>query len=732
MSSPGKSTVPGNLRFGVYEADLRSGELRKYGLKIPIEEKPFLALTILLQHAGQLVTREELRAQLWPADVFIDFDHSLNTVIAKVRRTLNDTAGKPRFVETVGRRGYRFMAAVETSAPDDSPPPDPAASDPADSSLLPARKRRLSISWKTAAGVAASLLLVAGALAMYWVVRAGALPYNVQRMRIRQLTEHGRVNYAGISPDGRYIVYEKKRDDPARLWVKQVATGSELEVPVQQAGVFLDTISFSPDGNHVYFGQSSNENPNRFDLYTIPVFGGPVRRVLSDIVGASVSPDGARIAFVRWDSANSRTLLMVANADGSEAKELVSRSSKEPFLRETPAWSPSGRLVAAVAAHNGNEAKREIVVTPAAGGETRSLLAQRAFGQFAWFDDRSLVAAAFDFSAGFAPGSDRAQIWYQPFPAGDAVRFTNDTNHYTRVAVSAARDSLVAVKQDISENLFIAPSGQPGDARQITRDKIAALDMTWISNEQLVLKDQNLHLYRMDADGSNRTLLFDEFAAGSLTHCGDHAIVFGRLDEDGAAGLWVMDLNGGRPRQLLSDSLRVGGSCSPDGKWVYYLPYAAGSSRLMKIPFSGGQPIAVGTLTPDTNPFPALPPLVSPDGTLVLFQTGWAANDSLVVVRTADASLLGKWPAHANWLATWGPDGKSIVYVCLVGGETTLWQQPFRGPARRIAGLGLTGSVWPSVADTIWGLEYSPDGKRLALLRAAEAKDIVLFTSFRR
>ena len=90
MSSPAKSTVPGNLRFGVYEADLRSGELRKYGLKIPIEEKPFQALTILLRHAGQLVTREELRAQLWPTDVFIDFDHSLNTVIAKVRRTLNE------------------------------------------------------------------------------------------------------------------------------------------------------------------------------------------------------------------------------------------------------------------------------------------------------------------------------------------------------------------------------------------------------------------------------------------------------------------------------------------------------------------------------------------------------------------------------------------------------------------------------------------------------------------
>jgi len=106
------------LRFGAYEADPRSGELRKHGLGIALEEKPFQALVILLQHANEVVTREELRTQLWPADVFIDFDNSLNTVIAKTRRALNDSAEKPRFIETVGR-GYRFIGPVESSAPDD-------------------------------------------------------------------------------------------------------------------------------------------------------------------------------------------------------------------------------------------------------------------------------------------------------------------------------------------------------------------------------------------------------------------------------------------------------------------------------------------------------------------------------------------------------------------------------------------------------------------------------------
>ena len=106
------------LRFNAYEADPRSGELRKHGLGIALEEKPFQALVILLQHPNEVVTREELRTQLWPADIFIDFDNSLNTAIAKVRRALNDNAEKPRFIETVGRRGYRFAAPVSPAEAD--------------------------------------------------------------------------------------------------------------------------------------------------------------------------------------------------------------------------------------------------------------------------------------------------------------------------------------------------------------------------------------------------------------------------------------------------------------------------------------------------------------------------------------------------------------------------------------------------------------------------------------
>jgi len=100
------------VRFGVFEADLVSGELRKNGVRVRLQEQPFQVLAALLENAGEMVTREDLRQRLWPSDTFVDFDHSLNTAVNKLREALGDTASNPRFVQTVARRGYRFIAPV--------------------------------------------------------------------------------------------------------------------------------------------------------------------------------------------------------------------------------------------------------------------------------------------------------------------------------------------------------------------------------------------------------------------------------------------------------------------------------------------------------------------------------------------------------------------------------------------------------------------------------------------
>jgi cholera toxin transcriptional activator len=107
------------VRFGVFELDLRAGELRKNGVKLRLQGQPVQVLALLLERAGQVVTREELRQKLWPSDTFVDFDHSLNTAINKVREALGDSAASPRYVETLARRGYRFIAPVQEAAQND-------------------------------------------------------------------------------------------------------------------------------------------------------------------------------------------------------------------------------------------------------------------------------------------------------------------------------------------------------------------------------------------------------------------------------------------------------------------------------------------------------------------------------------------------------------------------------------------------------------------------------------
>ena len=134
-----ESPTPSLVRFAEYEADLRSGELRRQGHRLKLQEKPFQVLAALLARPGELVTREELRQSLWPADTFVDFEHGLNTAVNKVREALRDSAGDPRFIETLPRRGYRFIGTIENDAK--SAEAEHAASRPSIRNELPTAPR---------------------------------------------------------------------------------------------------------------------------------------------------------------------------------------------------------------------------------------------------------------------------------------------------------------------------------------------------------------------------------------------------------------------------------------------------------------------------------------------------------------------------------------------------------------------------------------------------------------
>ena len=177
--------LPSPLRFGVFELDVRAGELRKHGLRVRLQEQPFQILAILLERSGEVVTREELQRRLWPADTFVDFDHGLNKAINKIREALGDSASSPRFVETVARRGYRFIAEVRVAAaaPVRSPelpirlPLAAGEAESRDAKLAGLRHRLQPLAWKRSAIV---LFVLTASLAA-WALYSWNRPFAVIR-----------------------------------------------------------------------------------------------------------------------------------------------------------------------------------------------------------------------------------------------------------------------------------------------------------------------------------------------------------------------------------------------------------------------------------------------------------------------------------------------------------------------------------------------------------------------
>jgi len=228
---------PSLIRFGVFELDGRTGELRKHGVRLKIQDQPFQVLQALLERPGELVTREELQRRIWPQDTFVDFDQSLNRAINKVRDVLNDDAGAPRFVETLPRRGYRFIAPVEAPA---EPGPIEAAPRPLSPQTAIAPRSYIRF-----VRVAACSLAIVGAGLWLMGDRGALLPPRV----IPLTTLTGSELHPAFSPDGRQVAFSWNGRGNGDLYVKMIGDVEPLRLTSDPAHDWLP--SWSPDGRWI-------------------------------------------------------------------------------------------------------------------------------------------------------------------------------------------------------------------------------------------------------------------------------------------------------------------------------------------------------------------------------------------------------------------------------------------------------------------------------------------------
>ena len=320
------TSVP--LRFSNFEMDLRAGELRKGGSKLKLSGQPFQVLAILLEHSGQIVTREELQKQLWP-DTFVDVDHSLNTAINKIREVLGDSAENPRFVETLPRRGYRFIAPVIAPMDGDGPKP------------LSASKiaKRMRI-WPILAAVILGITVAAGAWLVKTKRRGGpASTALAQRTLTRVTFDSGLQIGVTWSPDARYIAYSSTRGGKSDVWVQQISGGDAIQI-TKGAGQNWQP-SWSPDGKYLAYRSEGVDG----GLFVVPALGGAgMQRRISDFgMYPSWSPDGSQILFLSIGFGVSSKVFVV-RLQGGEASEVLPGIGARVQVMSA-GWHPDGKRV---------------------------------------------------------------------------------------------------------------------------------------------------------------------------------------------------------------------------------------------------------------------------------------------------------------------------------------------------------------------------------------------------
>jgi DNA-binding winged helix-turn-helix (wHTH) protein len=347
MSAPAeKSRV---VHFGLFEVDLQEAELRKSGIRIKLQEQPFQILAMLLERPGQTVTREELRTKLWPADTFVDFDHSLNSSINKLREALGDTSENPRFIETLHRRGYRFTAPVDAPQPRFVEAPESvsvpatteAATPPVSTTVTIARPRQRR--WGVIAGAVAAAIAFGGAgFGVYSFLHRPA-PRPFQNFTVTQITNSGMVKSAAISPDGRYVASVLDYKGMQSLWLRNLPTGSDTQI-IPASTAEYDRLQFSPDGNYIYFRMGKNPNFDGYNLFRCPVLGGAPQEVVRNIYSFAFSPDGPRIAYHRENDPEAlKYQILTSSLDGNNETVWQTGSTvKHPL---DVAWSPKGDAI---------------------------------------------------------------------------------------------------------------------------------------------------------------------------------------------------------------------------------------------------------------------------------------------------------------------------------------------------------------------------------------------------
>jgi eukaryotic-like serine/threonine-protein kinase len=610
-----------------------------------------------------------------------------------------------------------------------------AAEPPSSSSVLLAEARRHKL--LVFGTVVALLVLIVGAsFGIYKFFSRNASVIDTRNIVIRPFTDHGQaINFASISADGKLVAYGRQEGERS-LRVKQVVTHSEVMVVPPQKGFFDFGATFTPDGNYLYYTHGDPANGNVTNVYAVPVLGGASRRIAANVSsGVAFSPDGKRIAYDRYDTAEIKDQIVISNADGSNENVVFKRPTGTQSMAYTPSWSSSGELIAVASFEAQKNILSSILVLTPQGRLLKTFPLSMWVYSLAWLPDSSGLF----FIAGEKSNGLRPQIWFQPYPSGTPIKISNDLSRYSSVSVAGDGKSFVTTQERQAATIFA--SDVPAvfsdkikwEFTPISHEQAAGYQLSWTATGKLLQQDSELGTYWTAGDGSGRTHLFEN-TESEVTFlprgCGpSDTVIVTRALTDNLPHLWRFNIQTGELKQLTSGTDEETSSCTSDGKWVFYSGPKAGDAlaHIFKVSIDGGEPVELtqGIVTS---------PVVSPDGALIAYGrwegSGADGRWKFVVQRVGGGAPLKEIavsPTH-NWEKLgWTPDGRALSYVHNTTGNTqNLYMQPLAG------GAPVQLTHFDSDLGSIPAYAWSHNGKKLAITRARyNDSDVVIFSGFK-
>ena len=735
--------------FGEFTLDTSQRVLLREGKPVPVTPKVFDTLLILVENSGRILSKDELMNRLWP-DTFVE-QTNLSFNIKQLRKSLGDDARNPAYIETINRRGYRFIAKVEALLSDSViecdqtartvAPREPVEHEQGELHLRltgtsdtvtpgdgfdavralhadSVRVRKNSIAFRAAlvtvltAGLVIFLRFSNGRAqnsgeAATVATGAGA----VSTLKLERLTATGQSGLVAISPDGKYIAYSRHFDQKSRIWLSQPATGANVEIV--PAGGVIHGLAFANSGESLYFVKRDPERA----LYRVPLLGGAAIKVVDDLEGNfSLSSDDSQIAFIRKIIRPGRQpefSLNTVRSDGTGERSLLVETY--PVKLDVPVWSPGNQsIICSLGGNSQGGQEIAVVEVGVADGRKRVLSPER-------FSNVSKIAWLPQFTGLIISASKKLEesnhLWQLSYPGGEAVELSDGLGSYLDLSIASHAGLAAASQVSRISDLWLGPVREPQKLKKITQ---ASNNFCWLPDGRLVYSSMTAgteQLWTMRADGSEqRQLTNDRFAKGSPAVTPDGRYVVFVSNRSDVFQVWRMDIDGGNLTQLTEGGAKNFPAVSPDGKWVLYNTIA--DWNLWKVPIEGGQPVRL-------TDYIATHPSVSPDGGTVACIGGNESKGQLLVVpfdggQPVTTLDLAGWNSRVQWTA----DGKAILYVAYRDDIGSIVKQSLDGsPAKEIMSFG---------EDEAFDFGCSFDGQSLAVTRGAWRHDIVLINDLQR